>query len=245
MISVTFSPKALLPLSAQKAIQDKLFADWKEEKDTSCANSPLRHTGTLDAISRYEKSCWFSTQDQRYGGKMWLRFLIALGDIPADLIVIVNQDVCKKVLSKESRWATERPAVGARKSERTLAIDQSPGKEVAPTGICHRLSDAKLARRTAKRLDKQMQEEEIKYQQGKSKMSMGAWRSLCEQVEAEWEEATRLSEAAGVEYTGRHGERHNVMGDRSSMNVALQLFMDRHPERRIAPQHPDAAMPWM
>jgi hypothetical protein len=102
-----------------------------------------------------------------------------------------------------------------------------------------------LARRTAKQLEKQMKEENIKYQQGKSKMSMGAWRSLCEQVEAEWEEATRLSEVARVEYTGRDGERHNVMGDQSIVNVALQRFLDKHPERRIAPQHPDAAMPWM
>jgi hypothetical protein len=61
MISVPFSPKAFLPVSAQKAIQDRLFVDWKEEKDTQWAKSPLRHNGSADAISRYEKSCWKAT----------------------------------------------------------------------------------------------------------------------------------------------------------------------------------------
>jgi hypothetical protein len=175
---------------------------------------------------------------------MWFRFLIALADIPTAVIGIVNETVGKKVFAGEFRWPTEKPPVGARKSDRSRAIAQSPGKTVSPRGICHTVSAAKVARTTAKRLEKQMKEEEIKYQQGKSKMSMGAWRSLCEQVEAEWAEATRLSEVAGVEYTGRDGERHHVMGDQYSVNVAIQRFLDRHPERRVAPQHPDAAMPW-
>ena len=124
MISVPFSPKAFLPKSAQKAIQDRLFADWREEKDTPWAKSPLRRVGSADAISRSEQSYWKTTQDHRYGGQMWLRFLIALGYIPTAMIGIVNEEVNKKVFAIEFRWSA-----GARKSDTSRALAKSQGKD--------------------------------------------------------------------------------------------------------------------
>jgi hypothetical protein len=236
MISVSFSPKAFLPKKTQKDIQNRLFEDWREEEDTTWAKSPLRRIGSKDAIARCELSYWKTTQDHRYGGQMWLRFLIALGDIPSDLVILVNEEVSKKVVAGESRQATHQPSDGARKSDRNRA---SP-----PGGVCHNTSAAKVAREEAKRQEKQMKAQESQYQQGKSNMSWSSWRDMCEQVEAAWTEATRLSELAGVEYTGRDGVRHHAAGDHSMVNVVLERYIRNHPDIQVEPQHPDAEMPW-
>jgi hypothetical protein len=167
---------------------------------------------------------------------MWLRFLIALGHIPSDLVGIVNDEVSQKVVASESRQATHLPSDGARKSDRN--------REMPPGGVCHNTSAAKVARDEAKRQEKQMKAEDIKYKQGRSNMSWRSWQNMCEDVDAMWTEATRISELVGVEYTGRDGERRHVVGDKSMVNVALERYLCSHPNIRVEPQHPDAEMPW-
>jgi hypothetical protein len=171
-----FDEQDMLPWPAQQEIQKALFEEWLEEP----LGSEMRRRwsqGTSDTRIRNIGSAWKTTQFHRYGGQVWLRILIALGDIPNVIIGICNEIVAEKVRQAQ-REPTTGLVEGPRLSARSLAASQG---QVPPP-----VQAAKRAREQAKRTQKKLLLIKDQWRNGAGRgasMSWAHWNALERQLE--------------------------------------------------------------
>ncbi len=143
---------AFLPLEAQREVQSSLQEQWLREPNTRQITWHLAGK-SQDQQKRTLASYWKTTQFHRYGGMVWARILIAVGDISPRIIEIANEIIAEKI-REAGRDPSDTPAPNPRLSARALAAAQ--GKAVpARTGIQHRRSEAEVAREEAQRLQRE------------------------------------------------------------------------------------------
>ena len=155
-----------------------------------------------------------------YGGSDWMNFLLALGGegINEDLVACYNKEIDRRTPG----GAHGREAhVGPRLSERSLARAQGSDTLPPVRGVQHQESEAKVARRAGRALDKKL----------KSDWSMSRearWRLQKEADEA-WGKAYELSEAARRAYYDRAGDRVYAADDKENM---VTLVLKAYAEKR-------------
>ena len=154
-----------------------------------------------------------------YGGSDWVNFLLALGGdgINEDLIQCYNKEINRRT---PGGARGRSPQVGPRLSERSLAAAQGSYPLPPVRGVQHKASEAKVARRAGRALDKKL----------KSDWSMSRearWRLQKEADEA-WGKAYELSEAARRAYYDRVGDRVNAADDKENMvTLVLKAFAEK------------------
>lgn len=167
----------------------------------------------------------------RFGGYIWAKFIIALGEVPGRCVEILNFELAQRISKAGGRRGTYAPVPGPRLSARALAASQ--GQAEAPRGVQHKTSEAKLAREEAKLMEKHFNADSARWMdraRGDRRLweDQGAWRRWEEQrdaVERAWEKALRLSEAAGFPYKNREGEWVNVRGDESLFGLTIERYL--------------------
>ena len=174
----------ILPVTAQKAIQRALYEEWLQGPIGREMQGRWGH-GNSDARIRNLASAWKTTQFNFYGGQVWLRLLIALGDIPDMIIDICNELVAETIRQKAQRESTIGLVKHPRLSMRSLAAAQG---EVPPPvqGIQHKTSAAKAAREIAKRTQKTLLKYKEEWRNGRGRganMSWAEWYAMEEKLE--------------------------------------------------------------
>lgn len=169
----------------------------------------------------------------RFGGYIWVRLLLALGDMPRRLVQIV-QDVVNEKIRQEGGRQPDRDRnrlPPPRLSQRALAAAQ--GQEVGPVlGVQHRISMAKQAREQARLAAKHLERDAARWKAEAAKHpemwrrdhSWQAWEAQKRRVDELWENAERLSQQAGHPYTNRDGQKVGVRPDMSIVNLALRRY---------------------
>jgi hypothetical protein len=173
----------MLPLPVQHEIQRALYEEGLAGPIGQEMKRRWEH-GNSDARIRNLASAWKTTQFNLYGGQVWLRILIALGDIPDSIV-----GICNELVAETIRQAQREPSTGLvegpRLSLRSLAAAQG---EVPPPvrGIRHQTSAAKAARETAKRTQRLLLQYKHEWRNGTGRgaqMSWAQWHSMEERLE--------------------------------------------------------------
>jgi hypothetical protein len=166
-----------LPLPQQKEAFAELRA-WCE----STPKAQIQHKLICsrykykEQINRNWRSNLKSAMFNMFGGQLWVRIVIALGDVDNDMVRIVNNIVAEKIRARESREPTLTPTVKAQVCPRESDTNRTHG-------VQHRVSEAKRTRTSAKQLQKKVQTEMVAWRQGRCSMTWEAWEQL--QGEAE------------------------------------------------------------
>ncbi len=148
-------PDDYLSMVQQKWVAKEYQEAWLREPENAAKLDELRQRcKTEDAIKRTIASNYRVACFQRFGGQPWLYWYIAIGDIPSDLVNLVNEHIGQRI-REAGREPSSVQQPGPWLSRRSLAASQ--GADVPPpTGVQHTLSQAKVARKWAKTMDKKV-----------------------------------------------------------------------------------------
>ena len=137
-----------------------------------------------------------------------MNLLLALGGagINEDLIKCYNREIDRRTPGGAHG---REPCPGPRLSERSLAAAQGDFPLPPVRGVNHQESEAKVARRAARHLDKMLFRSQT--------MSDRARERLEKQADDAWARANELSAVAGYAFNDRDGARVNAGKDKESM----------------------------
>ena len=216
-----------------RALQDLVFNvlldNWSREEGREW-QVKIRESGDPHHMQRKQLLSHFRTYNfLTYGGQVWLKFLIALGEVPKTAVKATNTVVESRVQFKEHRWLTEDPsetghARHSRRADRASTPGESagaptPGSAGAPTdsagaptpgGAVH----PRMGRRQAAAL---------RYQLMKDKKAADKWWEnpvLCREfkqrqkdIDDKMDEADAASLALGFPFKDSHGRWQLVNPD--------------------------------
>ena len=107
-----------------------------------------------EKVDRRMKSYYKKILRERFGGPEWMFIILAIGTIDDDIVTCVNEIIQHRLCTNAGRFQQKR-------SERET-------QEVH--GIQHKVSYAKSWRSYCKQLDKRIHQEDLAWQQGRSRM---------------------------------------------------------------------------
>ena len=149
---------------------------------------------------------------EAFGGSDWMNLLLAVGALG------INQDLVDCYNAELDCRTPSGPLAPPRLSARSLAAAR--GQPLPPVqGVQHHRTPAYNARMQARELDRQAQ----------IILHPGARQEAMRAADLAWEPAHALSDAAGVAYTDRHGQRVREALDHTSM---VTCVLERYAERR-------------
>ena len=183
--------------------------------------------GKGEPYARNLRSVMRVAMAQYYGNADWMHLLLAVGDegINADMV-----DSYNFVVEHRTPGGGSATLQGPRLGERALAAAQGvPPEELPPVkGVHahHTKSPAQLARKRARRLDKDLQQH--RETMGNTRRDWEKARTLEKEAEQAWKEADKLSQASRHAYWDRNRARQNEEEDRRSMVTdVLRVYADK------------------
>ena len=118
-----------------------------------------------------------------FGGRCWLHWLVAIGDITERLVDLVHAHIDLVIRRAALREQSTTAVPGPRLSVRSAA--QRAVEEPPPHRGAHRpIAEGKALRKEARRFDNQIAREEQAYEVGRSTKSWREWRGLLQRREA-------------------------------------------------------------
>ena len=172
------SSKALLPWHRVKEVVKRYKLRWEEDPAQQRKRVQLaQRCSTQEDVERTVASNFRTHCYEAFGGKPWLHWFIAIGDITAELVSLANDYLTARV----RQLAQREPLTSGRHptpklSARALAASQ--GQCRPATGVQHTVTQAKKARKEAKALDKQVRQAMEDWQRGQSNMSWRSWQAM-------------------------------------------------------------------
>ena len=137
----------VLPRSCQEAVFGRIVDKWAEGDGKQYVER-IREEGLARTHAQERRALlgYFKTHcDHAYGGLLWFKFLIAIGDVPREAVEAANDVVRLRVQFKEHEWPTENPrhssshhfysraarvsTSGARGSTQGEPLASTPGQE--------------------------------------------------------------------------------------------------------------------
>ena len=174
------SGASFLDTDDRREVVRRYFRSWLGRESRSVLDELWRRCETADAYHRTLQSNFRVHTFQFFGGLPWMHWYAALGDVPDELIAVVNEYISAVVRKDADRAPAVTPQRGPRLSERNRAIRTGEDAERIPPhrGVQHKASEGKALRKAARHLGKQMETEKEKWRQGRSQMSWSQWQSL-------------------------------------------------------------------
>ena len=121
---------------------------------------------------------------ERFGGRVWFKILVAIGDVPTELLDYVNEHNAIQIREAGREPSLSEPIEGAKLSKRNLAARK--GESVPPrTGVQHKSSHAKDLRKEARSLDWKIAEERQRWKKNNLCMGWRQWNDLLQKREAD------------------------------------------------------------
>ena len=183
-----------------------MFEQWRTSDDgrealgvVQAKAFKMEQANVSDAIARGMKSYYRRHLKHAWGSKEWLHTVIALGQIPAAFVAIM-QRLCDEK-------AALAPAQG---NPRQLPRADRGGIEA---GIQHQVSYAKRLREEAKYLDKKIKAQQDMWEgnsTGRRMLSWWDWNKLLADREQAWDMAEIESYKSGFPFNDRDGVRRNA-----------------------------------
>lgn len=153
----------------------------------------------------------------RFGGYIQAKLIVALGELPARLV-----DILQEVIADKTRLSLVASAKsGSGRASRRGALAATQGEEL-PLSVRHQISAAKAARNKARLAEKHLNK--LLRQKCKSTRVQREVRAQREHVEDAWAAAEALSQATGHAYKNRWGQMVNLRPDTSIVNLTLRRY---------------------
>ncbi len=166
-----------------------------------CApNQVAKLGGSKDMANRNLDAYYRRAQYEDFGGRPWCNILLATGDV--DCLIVQCMETIRA--EREGQAAPLAPTQGL---SARLPRAQRPGPV---RGVQHTSSEAKQARKAAKRLDKEVQAQKDLWNNDMRCMGWPEWERLVADRDRAWAHAMDLSERSGNPYYDQGGVLRNA-----------------------------------
>ena len=168
-------PSAMLPFAFQKEGQASLRSAWMETDDgREWVASQVKLAADMSAINsadwrntdpqlekRLTNSVWRKQQYLDFGGSIWAHLLLALGDIPDDLVDMVNLENKSRRLKNRLAAQTGVDLSSQGQADAAGKRKRRADRDEPEVGIMHEASEGIQARTWAKWYDKKIKEDNL------------------------------------------------------------------------------------
>ena len=252
-------PSAMLPFAFQKEGQASLRSAWMETDDgREWVASQVKFAAHMSALNsadwkntdpqleiRLTNSIWRKQQYLDFGGSIWAHLLLALGDIPDDLVEMVNQE-------NQSRRLKNREAAQTGVDLSSQGQAESAGKRKRrvergepEVGINHEPSEGRKARQWAQWFDKEIHNQNMLWKGSRldhslasaqsqktnilaSRMTNAQWFRLLADREKAWDEAEDISMRAGFPFLDRDRVMKCAEYPQDIVGIVLRRYCLQH-----------------
>lgn len=209
---------ALLPLEGAEEVLLRYKNLWQSrDKQKAKFEELLERCSSRQAAFRTRNSNYRTHLYTTFGGRPWVLWFAAIGDLPDVVRHIAQRYWIDRVKAVSGRDAsTNHHPAPILSAGRRAMID---GRPVQLTGSQHRLSQGKALRDAARRLDRQVRSAKRDWEAGRSNISWHAWDLLLRRREV-WRVVVRSS---AVPTDFEHG-RTQIAPPITAQGVAVEDF---------------------
>ena len=127
-----------------------------------------------------------------------MHILLAIGQVDSEIVNCVNEVITTRLLESQT-WGAQEPT-------KTRPLTRSEREKSEQLGVLHKTSRGKQLREYAQSLTKKWNKFDDQWRQGTYRGTRAEYDQLVTEWHRAWDEAERVSEAAGHRFKDRYGQ---------------------------------------